>query len=45
MARAASNILYGMGWRNHRVLREGLPGWVEKGYAVEGQAPHREPEH
>jgi 3-mercaptopyruvate sulfurtransferase SseA len=27
-----------MGWRNHKVLDEGLPGWTEKGYPVEGRA-------
>jgi 3-mercaptopyruvate sulfurtransferase SseA len=45
MARGASNILYHMGWRNHRVLLEGLPGWVAKRYPVEGTAPNIEPEH
>jgi 3-mercaptopyruvate sulfurtransferase SseA len=25
-----------MGWRNHLVLDEGLPGWHQKGYPVEG---------
>jgi 3-mercaptopyruvate sulfurtransferase SseA len=34
-----------MGWRNHRVLEEGLPGWFEKGYPVEGTDPHGKPEH
>jgi 3-mercaptopyruvate sulfurtransferase SseA len=33
-----------MGWRNHLVLDEGLPGWHQKGYPVEGKmvsAPSR----
>jgi 3-mercaptopyruvate sulfurtransferase SseA len=29
-------VLYEMGWRNQRVLDEGLPGWSAKGYPVEG---------
>lgn len=29
-------MLYEMGWRNQRVLDEGLPGWSAKGYPVEG---------
>jgi rhodanese-related sulfurtransferase len=37
MARGASNILYAQGWRNQKVLDEGLPGWVHKGYPVEGR--------
>jgi 3-mercaptopyruvate sulfurtransferase SseA len=34
-----------MGWRNHEVLDEGLPGWWEKGYPVEGKAPTSLPRH
>jgi 3-mercaptopyruvate sulfurtransferase SseA len=34
-----------MGWRNHRVLHEGLPGWVERGYPVAGTDPTAKPEH
>jgi 3-mercaptopyruvate sulfurtransferase SseA len=34
-----------MGWRNHRVLEEGLPGWVAKGYPVEGRNPGITPQH
>jgi 3-mercaptopyruvate sulfurtransferase SseA len=26
-----------LGWRNHLVLDEGLPGWHQKGYPVEGK--------
>jgi len=26
-----------LGWRNHQVLDEGLPGWQQKGYPVEGK--------
>jgi 3-mercaptopyruvate sulfurtransferase SseA len=37
LARGASNLLYSLGWRNHLVLDEGLPGWHEKGYPVEGK--------
>jgi 3-mercaptopyruvate sulfurtransferase SseA len=45
MARGASNILYELGWRNHRVLDEGLPGWVVKGYPVSGTDPTAKPGH
>jgi 3-mercaptopyruvate sulfurtransferase SseA len=34
-----------MGWRNHRVLDEGLPGWADKGYPVEGTNPRARPGH
>jgi 3-mercaptopyruvate sulfurtransferase SseA len=34
-----------MGWRNHRVLEEGLPGWIASGYPVEGTHTGAEPEH
>jgi 3-mercaptopyruvate sulfurtransferase SseA len=29
--------VYARGWRNHKVLDEGLPGWAQKGYPTEGQ--------
>ena len=45
MARGASNVVYSKGWRNHRVLLEGLPGWISKGYPVEGTNPQITPEH
>jgi rhodanese-related sulfurtransferase len=45
MSQAASNIVYQMGWRNQRVLYEGLPGWIAKGYAIDGSDPDIEPEH
>jgi 3-mercaptopyruvate sulfurtransferase SseA len=28
--------LYVLGYRNLRVLDEGIPGWVEQGYPTEG---------
>jgi 3-mercaptopyruvate sulfurtransferase SseA len=34
-----------MGWRNHRVLEEGLPGWIAKGYPVDGTNPGAQPAH
>jgi 3-mercaptopyruvate sulfurtransferase SseA len=34
-----------MGWRNHRVLDEGLPGWHAKGYPVEGTNLTAQPKH
>jgi 3-mercaptopyruvate sulfurtransferase SseA len=34
-----------MGWRNHRVLDEGLPGWIAKGYPVDGRNPGAPPAH
>jgi hypothetical protein len=37
--------MYELGWRNHRVLNEGLPGWVEKSYPVEGTSPGITPKH
>jgi rhodanese-related sulfurtransferase len=32
----AYGILHTKGFSNMKVLDEGLPGWVEKGYPVEG---------
>jgi 3-mercaptopyruvate sulfurtransferase SseA len=29
-------VLYEMGWRNQRILDEGLPGWQAKGYPLVG---------
>jgi 3-mercaptopyruvate sulfurtransferase SseA len=29
-------MLYSAGWRNQKVLDEGLPGWEQKGYPVAG---------
>ena len=37
--------MYSQGWRNHRVLDEGLPGWHAKGYPVEGQNVSATPGH
>jgi 3-mercaptopyruvate sulfurtransferase SseA len=34
-----------MGWRNHRVLDEGLPGWHAKGFPVEGTNVSADPKH
>jgi hypothetical protein len=34
-----------MGWRNHRVLDEGLTGWHQKGYPVAGTNPGGRPRH
>ena len=34
-----------MGWRNHKVLDEGLTGWVQKGYPVAGTNPTATPAH
>ena len=36
-------MLYELGWRNQRVLDEGLPGWQAKGYAVAGADAKAEP--
>jgi 3-mercaptopyruvate sulfurtransferase SseA len=38
-------MLYQLGWRNQRVLEEGLPGWIAKGYPVEGRNPTAPPAH
>ena len=40
-----SQVLYALGWRNQRVLEEGLPGWHEKGYPVVGTNVSRDPRH
>ena len=45
MARGASNILYTLGWRNHRFLDGGLPGWHAKGYPVQGTSFSSNPRH
>jgi 3-mercaptopyruvate sulfurtransferase SseA len=37
--------MYTLGWRNQRVLDEGLTGWVAKGYPVEGTDPGAKPQH
>jgi rhodanese-related sulfurtransferase len=37
----AYGILYQKGYRNMKVLDEGLPGWVQKGYPVEGTRANR----
>jgi hypothetical protein len=37
--------MYELGWRNHRVLDEGLPGWHAKHYPVEGKNPTANPSH
>jgi 3-mercaptopyruvate sulfurtransferase SseA len=37
--------MYELGWRNQRVLDEGLPGWQAKGYPIEGTAPSSKPRH
>jgi 3-mercaptopyruvate sulfurtransferase SseA len=35
-------VLYEMGYRNQRVLDEGLPGWQAKGYSLAGSDAKRE---
>ena len=30
-------MVYARGWRNQKVLDEGLPGWLEKGYPTTGK--------
>lgn len=37
--------MYEMGWRNQRVLDEGLPGWHAKGYPVVGTSISNKPRH
>jgi len=32
----AYGILYQKGYRNMKVLYEGFPGWIDKGYPLEG---------
>ncbi len=29
----------GRGWRNMKILDEGIPGWIEKGYPTAGTEP------
>jgi rhodanese-related sulfurtransferase len=31
-------VLYLAGYRNMTILDEGIPGWAEKGYPLEGSA-------
>jgi len=38
-------VLYALGWRNQRVLEEGLPGWHAKGYPVIGTNISNDPKH
>ncbi|MFQ5850628.1 MAG: rhodanese-like domain-containing protein [Candidatus Binatia bacterium] len=37
LASLAYRTLYGKGFRNMKVLFEGFPGWIQKGYPVEGK--------
>ncbi len=34
-----------MGYRNLRVLDEGIPGWIEQGYPTEGTVSGYVPNH
>ena len=36
-ASLAYKVLEQKGYRNMRVLREGIPGWQQKGYPLEGR--------
>jgi 3-mercaptopyruvate sulfurtransferase SseA len=36
LASLAYKKLYAKGYRNLKVLDEGIPGWVEQGYPTEG---------
>jgi 3-mercaptopyruvate sulfurtransferase SseA len=36
LASLAYKKLYAKGYRNLRVLDEGIPGWVDQGYPTEG---------
>jgi len=35
LASLAYEVLHQQGYRNMRVLFEGLPGWIDKGYPVD----------
>jgi hypothetical protein len=37
--------MYELGWRNQKVLDEGLPGWHAKGLPVEGTNLSEKPRH
>jgi 3-mercaptopyruvate sulfurtransferase SseA len=37
--------LWGLGYRNIRVLDEGIPGWIEKGFPTEGRVSDYVPDH
>ena len=37
LASLAYKALEQKGYRNMRVLREGIPGWQQKGYPIEGK--------
>jgi 3-mercaptopyruvate sulfurtransferase SseA len=32
-------MLYLNGWRNMKILNEGIPGWIAKGYPTAGTEP------
>jgi 3-mercaptopyruvate sulfurtransferase SseA len=37
--------LYARGFRNLRVLDEGIPGWIQEGYPTEGTKAGYVPDH
>jgi rhodanese-related sulfurtransferase len=40
LASLAYQYLYRLGYRNIRVLKEGLPGWQERHYPIKGTSQH-----
>jgi 3-mercaptopyruvate sulfurtransferase SseA len=45
LASLAYEQLWGLGYRNLRVLDEGIPGWIERGYPTEGTSAGYRPDH
>lgn len=45
MASLAYQILYSRGYRNMKVLDEGIPGWIEQGHATAGSVSGYVPDH
>jgi 3-mercaptopyruvate sulfurtransferase SseA len=45
LASLAYERLWALGYRNLRVLDEGIPGWIEKGYPTEGAVSGYVPDH
>ncbi len=45
MASLAYEALYAKGYRNLRILDEGIPGWIEQGHPTEGAVSGYVPNH
>jgi 3-mercaptopyruvate sulfurtransferase SseA len=45
LAGLAYQSLHAKGYRNLRVLDEGIPGWIQQGYPTEGTVSGYVPDH